>query len=140
MMPIKSEKLKKAAELLHSGGYTCVFLKDGEADASFERGVKPLFERLDSGAKLAGAVAADKVVGKGAAYLYVLLGIKELYADVISLPASQVLERYGIYFECENTVEAIRNRANTGFCPIESATLDIDEPSDAYKKIKSILK
>ena len=67
--------LKKAIDILNSGQYTCVLCKDNEIHISTERGVKPLLEWLESGIALKGFSAADKVVGKAAAFLYVLLGV-----------------------------------------------------------------
>ena len=68
-----SELVVVARKMLCEGGYTCVMLSRGEEFTSFERGVKPLIEFLDGKHSFAGAVAADKCVGAGAAHLYVLL-------------------------------------------------------------------
>ena len=38
----------------------------------------------------------DKVVGRAAAFLYVLLEVKEIYAGVMSEGAADVLSKYGI--------------------------------------------
>ena len=67
--------LDQAKILLEQGGYTCV-LCHGEVTLTTElRGVRPLVRWLESGRNLAGFSAADRVVGKATAYLYVLLGI-----------------------------------------------------------------
>lgn len=70
--------LKKAAEMLKNGAYTCVLCKDEEIITCAERDVKPLLDLYDSGNDLKGFSAADKVVGKAAAFLYVLLGVKAI--------------------------------------------------------------
>jgi predicted transcriptional regulator len=36
-------------------------------------------------------------------------------------------------------VEKILNRTKDGFCPMESAVLDVNEPNEAYCKIKETL-
>ena len=73
-----------AKRLLESGHYTCVFCKAETVYTDTARGVKPLLSRLDNRVALQGFCAADKVVGKGAAFLYVLLGVRELYAVTVS--------------------------------------------------------
>lgn len=115
-----------ARDLLHNGHYTCVLCRNGNVLSDDRRGVKPLLELLDR--DLTGFCAADKVVGKAAALLYQLLGIAELYAGVISEPAVQVLESHGITVFYDHRVPAIRNRTNTGFCPMETAVWNVDDP------------
>lgn len=126
----------KAKELMYSGGYTCVFT-DGEAIyTSTRRGVAPLLQRLDSGVDYSAFSAADKVIGRGAAFLYILLGIKEIYVKVISQPSLELLEENGTNVVYDELVPAIRNRDNTGFCPIESAVKGIDDIDRALVRIR----
>lgn len=118
---------EKAKELLYAENYTCVF-SDGESTyTSTRRGVAPLLYRYDSGVDYHGWSAADKVIGRGAAFMYILLGIKDIYVIVISQPSLQLLESHGIQVEYDQLVPAIRNRDNTGFCPIESAVKDVTD-------------
>lgn len=130
------KQLEKAKERLMSGGYTCVLCQGERIYTSTRRGVKPLVDWLESNRDFNGFFAADKVVGKGAAYLYVLLGVQGVYAQVISKPALQVLNRYGIYTGYETLVDAIINRQGNGICPFEQAVLKIDRPTAAYEAIR----
>ena len=111
-----------ARALLREEGYTLVACADGRVYTDRARGVAPLLALLDSGVSLAGGVAADRVVGRAAAYLYCLLGVREVYAAVVSLPALEVLEAGGVAVTFELCVPAIRNRTGEGYCPMESAT------------------
>lgn len=126
-----SSNLDKAVSMLQSGGFTLVII-DGDDDVitSTERGVKPLLELLERGHK-SGFSAADKVVGKTAAFLYILLGAKEISAGVISEAALAVLRKHGIHVRYDTLVPAIRNRDNTGFCPMETAVRDTEDPIEA---------
>ncbi len=135
-----NEQLKQAVQLLKKEGYTCVWVKNDAVTASCERGVKPLLQRIDSGKSLEGFYAADKVVGKGAAMLYIKLKPAEVYACVISEPAKKALELYNIPVFYETCTENISNRTNTGICPMEEAVLGIDEPDAAIKAIRDKLK
>lgn len=131
--------LVKAKELLKSGGYTCVFCKENTVYSSFERGVKPLLQFLDSKTDLTGFCAADKVIGKAAAFLYVLLGVDSVFAPVISEPALRVFAENEIPVCYENSVKAITNRTGDGFCPMETAVADISDHDEALNKIRKTL-
>lgn len=131
--------LTSAVALLDEGDYTCVLVKGDTVYTSRERGVKPLMTWLEEGVSLVGFSAADKVVGKATALLYVLLGAERVYARVASEHAAEVLCTHGIPLVADTVVPAIRNRTNTGFCPMEQATRDIIDPKDAPKAIKDAL-
>lgn len=126
---------QKAKELLEKNHYTCVLCQSGEVYTTMERGVKPLLDWLEAGTELQGFCAADKVVGKAAAFLYVLLGIKEVYAPVMSNGAIETLFRYGVHPEYDLSVRHIINRAGTGMCPMEQAVMDVSEPQQAREAI-----
>lgn len=124
---------------LSEGGYTCVIAKGEQILTTKHRGVKPLLDWLDEGADLSDAFAADKVVGKAAAYLYVLLGVRFVYAAVISKPALDVFARYDIEAEYDTLVDAIQNRTQTGFCPMERAVWTVEEPEGVPELLKKEL-
>ncbi len=131
--------LTKAIDILTSGQYTCVLCKEDEIYTSTDRGVKPLLDWIDSGMDLKGFSAADKVVGKAAAFLYVLLGVKEVYANVMSEAAIYTLSRNGIHFQYDISAKNIINRAGTGNCPMEETVWDISDPMEALEAIKNKL-
>lgn len=126
--------IEQAVALLKQG-YTCAVIKEGKTLLSTQRGVAPLLEWLDSGKDCQGGFAADKVVGKAAAYLYVLLGVGKVYAKVISRAAEEVFQRFSVAYCYEESVDAIRNRTGDGFCPMEQAVWTINDPKKAYESI-----
>ena len=71
------------------------------------------------------------MVGKAAALLYAYMGVSALYAGVASEPAADVLRRFGVDAEIGQVVPRIRNRAGTGFCPMETAVQGTDDPAVA---------
>ena len=123
-------ELKKAKELLKSGDYTCVLCLGDKVITSRERGIAPLIKMLDCGAIKAGFSAADKVVGKAPACVYALMGARAVYANIITTPAIEIFERFGIAYEFETEVPMIRNRTDTDFCPVEKAVKDYSEPTE----------
>ncbi len=134
---MQTENLTKARDILIKNGHTLALFDGSEIITSDKRGVAPLLELLCEGKELASFSAADRVVGKGAAFLYVLLGIKELYTLVISEGAVRVLSRYKIPVTYEKSVPYIINRKGDGMCPIENAVTDIESPLDALPVIKA---
>lgn len=69
---------------------------------------------------LCGALVADKVVGKGAAALMILGGVKALHADVVSTQALLLLRDSGIEVTFGHEVPHIINRKGDGMCPVEA--------------------
>ena len=127
--------LAVAKDVLEAGGYTCVLTDGTVFHTSCLRGVKPLVQFLEKQDMPAGLFAADKVVGRATAYLYVLLKVQALYAKVISLPAMAVLQAHGITVQYESLVPNIINRSGDGICPFEEAVMGIDDPEAAYTAI-----
>ena len=131
--------LTHARSILEQEGCTCVLCKDSVQYKSTRRGVAPLMGWLEEGLDLKGFSAADKVVGKATAFLYCLLQVRCVYAQVMSEAAAQVLTQNGIPFLCDNMVPAIQNRTGDGLCPMEMATRNISNPADAPAAIRAAL-
>ena len=129
--------MEAARKILEENGYTCVLHRDGILYTATERGVKPLVRWLTEGIDVRGFSAADKVVGKATAYLYCLLGVKEVYAHIMSVPAQEVLTLHGIAAAPGKLVENIINRRGDGICPFEAAVGDIHTPEEALTAIRS---
>ena len=132
--------LERAKKLLESSGYTCVLCKNGQVFTASQRGVRPLLDWLEGGTDLSGASTADKVVGKAAAMLYCLLGVRAVYAGVLSQPALEVLQGHGIETTFGRLVPFIENRDKTGLCPMEEATLPLSDPAEAPAAIREKLR
>lgn len=129
--------LLKAREILQTGDYTCVVCREDTVYTTTLRGVAPLLDWLDDGTNLAGFSAADRVVGRGAAFLYCLLKVNAVYARVMSHPAAEVLRAYGIEAYADTFVEGIINRTGSGPCPFEAAVMDIHNAQEALTAIRN---
>lgn len=128
--------LTKARALLDTGDYTCVVCFGDNIHTATERGVKPLLNWVDAELDLKEFSAADRVVGRATAFLYVLLGVKEVYANIMSRPAAQVLTSYGIAAHSGKLVDGIINRKGTGPCPFEAAVMEINDAQEALTAIR----
>lgn len=129
--------IDKAKQALECGNCTLAFACNESVETINKRGVAPLLEMIDKGIKLKGYSVADKVVGKAAALLYLLLEPDEVYAKVISKYALSVFEKHNIKISYGILTDAIKNRTNTGFCPMETAVIITENPVEALDLIKN---
>lgn len=131
--------LERAKALLTEGDCTVVLCRDDVTHTDTRRGVAPLLALLDRGEDVTGFAAADKVVGKAAAFLYLRLGVAAVHAAVISTPAYDLLTAHGIDTTYDTLVPAIRNRAGDGYCPMEQVALPLTDPMEAEAAIRTRL-
>ena len=131
--------LEHAKALLTDGGYTVVLCRDDVTHTDTRRGVAPLLALLDRSVCVTGFAAADKVVGKAAAFLYLRLGVTAVHATVMSEPARDLLCAHGVAVTCDTLVPAIRNRAGDGYCPMEQVSLPLTDPMKAETAIRTRL-
>jgi len=124
--------IDKAKLILVDGGYTCVLCKGDLVYTSTERGVRPVLDWLSDGIDMKGFSVADKIVGKAAALLFVLAGITEIYAPIMSRGAVSVFSLNGIKYEASTITDYIVNRQGNGQCPMEMTVDSISDPRIAY--------
>lgn len=132
--------MESIIDLLHKGGYSCVMKNREEVRTFTQRGVADLYDlyQADS-AFMKGAAIADKVIGKGAAALMVLGGFKTVYADIISTPALALLCEAGIETTFAQEVPHIINRDKTGWCPLETACMELNTVEEMYPVIQNFI-
>lgn len=124
-------------DTLHREGCSCVIANGDDVTMCRQRGVADLLRLLKTSPEvLDGSFIADKVVGKGAAALMALGGVGEVYADVISSPARELLGNAGIPVAYGVCVEHIINRAGTGMCPVETLCRECTTPQECLPLIE----
>ena len=72
-----------------------------------------------------------------AALLLLHAGVSAVYGEVLSQPAKELLEANGIAVEFGTLVPGIRNRADTGPCPMEQAVENITDPAQALPALEA---
>jgi hypothetical protein len=107
---------------------------------SAESGIKPLILAIGSGKSFRGASAADTIVGKAAAMLFLLMGVAEIYGKIGSDSAESYLEETSISFFFSEKVPAILNRKGDGPCPFEMMAGASENPEELLQKAKAFLK
>lgn len=106
--------------ILQDGNHSLVVA--GDRIRTFDgRGISDLYDLLtEHPGWLREASVADKVVGKGAAALLILGGVRELFAGVVSTSALGLLKDSGIPVRFSQEVAHIVNRKGDGVCPVET--------------------
>ena len=134
--------LDLAKKKFHRKKLTLIIVKKG--DVLFEtasHGISGFLAAIEQlGTMLKGASVADRVVGKANALLHVYAGIREVYAEVLSVKANKVLEENGIPCEWKELVENILDLNRSSVCPFEKAAADVSDPKRAYAQFRALLK
>lgn len=126
---VKSILLEKNASLV-------VCYKNGDIKEYYQDRIKDIKAILMQDKNLLkDAIIADKVIGKVAASILTVAGVKEIYADVISKFAIPVLEENNIKYEYNKKVEYIKNKDNTGMCPMENKYKDQTDINLIYNEM-----
>ncbi len=131
--------IDKLIEILHRGNHSLV-IDNGTIHTYDGRGVSDLYHIYTTEPQiLNGSTLADKVIGKGAAALMILGGIKAVYADVISIPALNLLNDAHVTVDYSKLVPNIINRAGTGICPVEKLCEGCHTAADCLPLIKEFV-
>ena len=132
--------MEELINLLHTGGYSCTIANGGKIRTFTQRGVADIYDLLTQEPEfLKGASIADKVVGKGAAALMILGGIKELYTDIISTKALELLQKSDIKVDFTEEVPFIWNRNHTEGCPVETMCSEVESAEEILPLIRDFL-
>lgn len=132
--------MRQLIDILHHEGCSCVIYNDGQTHLFYQHGVKDLFKVLKGNPKLlAGAMVADKVIGKGAAAITIAGGVRTVYADVISAPALELYHITKTDVSYGKVVANIINRDGTGICPVETLCLDCTTAEECIPLIENFI-
>lgn len=126
-------------ELARTGLSLMIHLDGEVVFTSGGHGIMPLLEAVDVIGRdsLRGSIVVDKIVGRAAALLTLYIGALEVHAGLISAGAKELLMRRGLrhYFGRESPI--ITGWGGSGVCPFEGLVADIDDPEEAYRRIRA---
>ena len=122
-------------------GKAAVVAKGGIIVLELEgRGVSPILEALDADpCAFADAVVMDRVVGRAAAAIYIVGRAREVTALVMSEGALELLLNHGVKTRADEIVPYIVNRRKTGMCPMDRATLEMENPEEIVARLRQIV-
>lgn len=125
-----------AREMISDGRASCVVIKDGSIVRSESAsGIAPIVNMYDGG-YMRGSVVVDRIVGRAAAQIMVLGGVRECFGCTVSKGALRILEKSGVHTEYDILCDAIINREGNGICPMEAAVENIEDPADALEAVR----
>lgn len=119
----------------HLDGHSICLCRDGVWLTDDSRGISPMMKLIASGKNLNGYAAADTIVGRAAAMLFVKAGITAVHGKVMSEGAKTYLESRGIPCTFETLTDRIINRSGTDICPMEKAVAAITDENEGYNAL-----
>ena len=138
--PISEEDLVKEMKARLAAGASVVVARNGVIVAVEEgRGIGPLVKLLDE-MKLQGAIVVDKVIGRAAAAICAQGGAKKVFATLAGKGAAELLEKRGVTFTAEKTVDRILNHEQKDSCPMEKAVDGIEDPEKMVEAIRKAMR
>lgn len=126
-----TKNLEKAKECLNEKTVFAI-VDDNQTITSDKSGISFLASIKKNDIDASSCAAADKIVGKAAALLFVRLDIKHIFAETISKTAIKVLDSYGADYSYSVVADTINNRTGDGLCPMEMTVQNIDDPEQAH--------
>lgn len=130
--------LEKAKEIFEKENCTLVLVKGESIIKSKEHGLSKLVELIDKDEDLTDYSVCDNVCGRAASFLYVLLGVKEVYANTMAKLSIQILDRAEIKYSANAFVETLLESENKAD-KMELAVLRSSTPLKAFEDIKKEL-
>ncbi|MCL2177679.1 MAG: DUF1893 domain-containing protein [Firmicutes bacterium] len=131
-----SKVISEAKEKIQSGEATLVIIQQNKIVLTDNRaGIRGIFDIFNTQREvLKDAIIVDKVIGKAAATLMTLGGVKYIYGFTTSRSAKHLLQTNGVRLKYDKLVDAITKQSG-GLCLMEETVLNIDEPQKAYEAI-----
>ena len=117
-------------------GHSICLCKDGDIITDDGRGISPMMRFIHEGRDLSGYSAADVIVGKAAAMLFVKAGIVEVYGKVMSTAGRDYLIRHDIPCSWDILTERIINRKDDDICPMEKTVAELEDAEQGYLALK----
>lgn len=127
------DDLALAKAHLTSLGRSLVVVRDGRVVAEDdEPGIAATLAHLERvRSEGPGAVMADRIVGRAAAWAALWAGIEACYGELLCRPAESLLSENGLRVEASRRVAQILNRARSGPCPLEEAVAEARSAEEA---------
>lgn len=129
--------LKKAIRLIDENKATCVVVRDGKIiSCESPVGISHLLKLYEEGL-LKDSYVADTVIGKAAAMIFSLAGVKGCYGMTLSELGAEWLSKNNIPYSFKEKTEIIINRKGDGMCPMEETVLEVSDHNEAVKLLKN---
>ncbi|MBN2540510.1 MAG: DUF1893 domain-containing protein [Bacilli bacterium] len=131
------KQLDKYLILLNQEKASCfIYSEDKLVFRSNKNGVGPMIDFYNShGKQYHNLVVVDKIMGRAAVLLSILIGATTIITNTMSDPAIELAKLYELEYHFKSNVPYIINRTKTGQCPIESSGIGITDINIGYQAI-----
>lgn len=127
-------KLIQLKQIQKEHNYTLVAVLDDVLYTSYENGIKPVLTKVvENKYYFENYTIVDRVVGKAVAMLFIRSKVGYLHANILSRSAKKILDYYMINYSYDTLVDYIKNRNNTGMCPMEETVLNVEDLDEAFQ-------
>lgn len=127
---------KRAIELVKNAEKTCVVVKNNEIiSAHSPKGIAHITKLHEQGI-LKDSFVADTIIGKAAAMIFTLSGVKECFGLTMSEAGYNWLKEHDIDASYGTLTDVIQNRKGDGMCPMETVVKDLTDENEALEKLK----
>ena len=127
-------------DMLNEQGLSLLVYNNGELTTHANRGIQDLLQLIsEQPERLDGAVAADKVIGKSAAAIMIVGGVKEVHTNLICTPARELFEKEGVLVFATEEVPMILNRDKSGMCPMDTQIANIESIDECVAVLRGII-
>jgi iron complex outermembrane receptor protein len=128
-------------DMLNEQGLSLLVFNHGELTTHSNRGIQDLLQLIsEQPERLKGAVAADKIIGKSAAAIMIVGGVKEVHTNVICTPARKLFEANGVLVFASEEVPMIMNRNQSGMCPMDTQINEVESVEECVAILQNMPK
>lgn len=131
--------IEKAKEEFLKANYSFVMAGEGKIITNNEKGLSSIIDLIDSGDDFSDYAICDKVTGRAAAFLYVLLGVETVHAEKMAKLAIQILDRAEIKYSYDELIETVLDSQMKEIDPVELSVLRSGSAVQAINDIKAAL-
>lgn len=114
-------------EMLNRQGLSLLVYNHDSLTTHANRGIQDLLQLIsEQPQRLDGAIAADKIIGKSAAAIMIVGGVKEVHTNLICTPARELFEAHSVRVFAAEEVPMILNRDRSGMCPMDTQINEVE--------------
>ena len=128
-------------EMLNEQGLSLLVYNHDELTTHANRGIQDLLQLIsEQPERLKGAVIADKIIGKSAAAIMIVGGVKQVHTNIICTPARELFEANGVQVFASEEVPMIMNRNRSGMCPMDTQINEVESVEECVAILQNMPK
>ena len=126
-------------EMLNEQGLSLLVYNDSVLTPYNKSGIQDLLQIAENNpSQLLGATVADKIIGKAAAALMIICGVREVHTNIICTQAKELLEKEGIEVHAKEVVPRILNKDQSGQCPMDARLEGIEDAEECVQILRHV--